>query len=801
MKSRFVFVSALYGLFLCGSTAVVAQDAPGQSVGGHVEPGAIDAVPAASNASGSSLYAAGTRAINEGRWANAEAIFAMVAGQHGDHADGALYWKAYAENKQDKRKPALATCTELSRAFPTSSWIHECGALEIEIHSKTGKPVDPTTVADDDLKLLALNSLMQKDESRALAQIQEILNTDSSEKLKQEALFILGQHYSDATYAQIVRISYVEGDVRIARGEEKEKPADAAWEKAVANLPLETGFSLVTGAGRAEIEFEDASTLYLGENSVLTFNDLHTTSGVPYTDLGLLTGTVSLNLHSYIVGDKFFLRTPTDTLSSKFPDAWNARVSSYLDGIAYTTLDDNALPLAGVAQKALVKGRTQYYRDGRLVDLAGPSLAGPSLAGSSLAGSSDPAAFADWDHWVADRVAHRTAAMAEMMKASGLTVPIPGLEDMQGQGTFFACPPYGTCWEPAAQDGQQQPGDKVSQAWPPSAQAFGQGAHVVRTSLDQTPGFNEAQATPPRLPDPLRLTTTQTYFPCFPAAIRYRMARDPVTGIDRVVDTGIVPSSAGWNWAVCHAGSWVHRRHHYCWVAGNKRHHIPPVRWVKSGNKVAVVPVHPYDVKGRPPINRKEEVFALNNKHGFSVERLKFEPGHTIEELKSPPREYRNAHLPPLSGIGAPHMEGHVMKDGLRGGNLAAVKGVPLGFDSKLQSFTMAKDVVRGSRTVTVSAPVTNRAGTLQARGGSFAGAHGGFSGNGGARAGGGFSGSGSHGGGGSSSGGGSHGGGGSSGGGSFGGGGGSHGGGGGGGSSAGSSGGGGSGGGGGSHR
>ncbi len=787
MKSEFVFVSALYGILLCASTACVAQYAPAE--------GASNAAPAASNTTGNNLYSEGTRAVNEGRWANAEAIFAMVAGQHGDRSDGALYWEAYAQNKQDKRKPALATCAELSHAFPTSSWIHECGALEIEIHAKTGKPVDPKTVADDDLKLLALNSLMQKDESQALAQIQEILNTDSSENLKQEALFILGQHYSDATYAQIVRISYVEGDVRIARGEEKGKPADAAWEKAVANLPLETGFSLVTGAGRAEIEFEDASTLYLGENSVLTLNDLHTTSGVPYADLGLLAGTVSLHLHSYIPGDKFFLRTPTDTMTSQFPDAWNARVSSYLDGIAYTTLDSNALPSPGLAQKALVKGRTQYYRDGRLVDLAGPSPAG----------SADPVAFADWDHWVADRIAQRTAAMDEMMKASGLTVPIPGLADMKGQGTFFACPPYGTCWEPADQDDSQQAGDKVARARPSSVHAFGQGAHVVRASFNQTTGFNEAQAIPPRLPDPLRLTTTQMDFPCFPASIRYRTVRDPVTGIDRIVDTGVVPTSAGWSWAVCHAGSWVQRRrHHYCWVAGHKRHHIPPVRWVKSGNKVAIVPIHPYDVKGRPPINRKEDVFALNNKNGLSVERVKFEPGHTITELKSPPREFRNALLPPLTRIGAPHMEAHVVKDGLRGGNLAAVKGVPLGFDTKLHGFTIAKDVVHGGRTVTVPAPVTNRSGTLQARGGSFTGAHGGFSNNGGgARAGGGFSGGGSHGGGGGiSSGGGSHGGGGSSGGGGFsGGGGGSHGGGGGGGGSSTGSSGGGGGGGGGSHR
>jgi hypothetical protein len=610
--------------------------------------------------------------------------------------------------------------------------------------------VDPKTVGDDDLKLLALNTLMEKDESGALAQIQEILNGDSSEQLKKEAFFILGQHYSDATYAQIVRISYVEGDVRIARGEEKDKPADQTWEKAVASLPLETGFSLVTGTGRAEIEFEDTSTLYLGENSVLTFNDLHTTSGAPYTDLGLLAGTVSLSLHSDIPGDKFSLRTPTDTLVSKYPEVWNARISSYLDGIAYTSLDANVLPLGGVAQKALVNGSTQCFRGGRLVDFAGPN---------------DSGAFTDWDQWVADRVAQRTAAMAEMMKASGLTLRIPGLADMKGQGTFFDCAPYGTCWEPANQDDRQQSAGKVSQAVPSSARAFGQGAHLVRTAFDEIPRLSEAQVIQPGSPVPLTLTPDQTYFPCFPAALRYRVIKDPVTGMGRVVDTGLGPKPAGWNWAVCHAGSWIHRRHHYVWVAGHKRHHIAPLRWVKSGHRVAFVPLHPYDVKGRPPINRKEEVFEVKNKNGIAVERVKFEPGHPIEELKSAPREYRSDHMPPLSRTGVPHMEAYAMKDGLRGGHLAAVKGVPLGFNSKLQSFTMSKEVMHGSKTVTVSAPITNRGGTLQARGGSFTGGHGGFSSQGGSRSGGGSSGGGSHGGGGSSSGGsgggGSHGGGG----------------------------------------
>ncbi len=265
------------------------------------------------------------------------------------------------------------------------------------------------------------------------------------------------------------------------------------------------------------------------------------------------------------------------------------------------------------------------------------------------------------------------------------------------------------------------------------------------------------------LPDPFSMTDAQDYFPCFPAAVRYRIYKDPITGASRVVDSGLAPA-AGWNWAVCHAGSWVYRRHRYCWVAGHKRHHVPPVRWVKSEHKVGIVPIHPFDVKGRPPINRKETVFAFNNKNGLSIERLKFEPGKPIQELKSPPREFRNAHLAPLSRVEAPHMEAHVMKDGLRGGRLTATKGVPLTFNAKQQTFNMSHEVMHGARIATVSTPVTNHGGTLQARGGSFPGGHGSFNGGGGARGGGSGGAGGSHGGGsggGASGGGGSHGGGG----------------------------------------
>jgi HEAT repeat protein len=145
---------------------------------------------------GNGLYDAGTKAINEGRWADASDLFGKTAQQGGDRAEGALYWKAYAENKEGQQARALETCAQLRRIRPKSNWLDECAALEIEIRGKSGHPVQPQAEQDEDLKLLALNAIMQQDESRAIPAIQQILNGSSSDKLKQHALFVLSQSNS-----------------------------------------------------------------------------------------------------------------------------------------------------------------------------------------------------------------------------------------------------------------------------------------------------------------------------------------------------------------------------------------------------------------------------------------------------------------------------------------------------------------------------------------------------------------------------------------------------------------------------
>jgi len=754
-----------------------------------------ESVPAQSNVAAndpaSKLCADGTRAIDQGRWSDAVDLFSKVAALHADHADGALYWKAYAENKLGKSKATQDACSQLRAGFPKSRWIDDCAALEVEIRARSGKQVQIDPNASDDVKLLALNTMLRQNEALALAQIQEILKGDSSPKLKKEVQFILGSHYSDVTYAQVVRISAVEGDVRIQRGEPNYKAGNALWETAQAGLPLETGYSLVTGEGRAEIEFENASTIYLGENSVLTFNDLHVTAGIPFTELGLLSGTASLYFEPYVRGEKLILHTPSNDFISRYQDKSFARIEAFTDAVSITPLPGGNLRLTGVPRDAVQPGRTWTYLKGELLDVQG-APATPQ--------------FVAWDNWVEQRVAQRRAAIDSVLEASGLSAPIPGMAEMAGQGKFFDCAPYGTCWEPKDEAAEDQAAGQPSmyESRPGNGTRAGQtGApHLDSPHLD-APHLDSPHLDEPHLDAPhlelaayhpagalggqaqaaqsnsyaaTPVSTEREYrFPCTPESLLYRMAKDPTTGRYLRVSTQLGQDQP-YGWAVCHAGTWIRHRKHYAWVAGGKRHHIAPVRWVKSGKTVGFVPLHPYDVKGQPAINARHEVFAVTGKGQINepirVEPIRFEANLPIAYLKAPPKEYALGAMRPLPVAGAPRMEAHAFPGlpGLRGegtknelargpearGTDLSRAVVPIHFDAKEQTFMVAREEVRGGHSSTVFAPMTNRTGSLQAHSETFSGGSS-FHGNSGSGA---SASGGSHSGGGSSSaGGGSHGG------------------------------------------
>lgn len=153
------------------------------------------------------LYDDGREALDEGRYDQAEAKFRQLADMNGPQTDAALYWKAYAENRMGKRDIALATIADLKRRFPQSRWKKDAEALEIEVRQSTGRPAKPADQSDEELKMLAIQGLMNSDPERAMPLLEKVLNGSASPKEKSKALFVLAQSGSPQGREIMARIA------------------------------------------------------------------------------------------------------------------------------------------------------------------------------------------------------------------------------------------------------------------------------------------------------------------------------------------------------------------------------------------------------------------------------------------------------------------------------------------------------------------------------------------------------------------------------------------------------------------
>ncbi|HVV45040.1 MAG TPA: tetratricopeptide repeat protein, partial [Bryobacteraceae bacterium] len=133
---------------------------------------------------GDGEYDSGTRALDQHHYDEAVMRFDQVINSKSSRADGALYWKAYALNRAGKKDDALATLSQLRRDYPQSPWLNDAQALENEVKQSSGQPISPAQESNDDLKLLAINSLMHADPERAVPLIESILKGSAPPNVK-----------------------------------------------------------------------------------------------------------------------------------------------------------------------------------------------------------------------------------------------------------------------------------------------------------------------------------------------------------------------------------------------------------------------------------------------------------------------------------------------------------------------------------------------------------------------------------------------------------------------------------------
>jgi HEAT repeats len=163
------------------------------------------------------LYSEGREFLDEGDYGDAAKKFSELAQMAGAQTDAALYWKAYADNKLGKRDVAFESIADLKKRFPQSRWKKDAEALEIEMRQNSGHPVNPDSQHDDDLKILALQGVMNNDPSRGIPLVEKYLSGSANPKDKSKALFLLVQSGSPQAQEMLARIARGQSNPELQR--------------------------------------------------------------------------------------------------------------------------------------------------------------------------------------------------------------------------------------------------------------------------------------------------------------------------------------------------------------------------------------------------------------------------------------------------------------------------------------------------------------------------------------------------------------------------------------------------------
>ncbi len=221
--------------------------------------------------------------------------------------------------------------------------------------------------------------------------------------------------------ARIVRLSQVDGEVQIDRN------TGQGYEKAFLNLPVTQGAKLRTGQqARAEVEFENGSTLRIAPGTVVSFQELsRRDSGARASNLELLEGIAYLNFK----GDKeeeFNLAFGKESLALTKPA--HLRVALGDAGATVAVFNGEVAVNGPAGRVSLEKKHSATF------DLNGSD--GPTLANNLEPDPSD-----DWDK--------QQDKYHQQYSASNSYSPYAyGASDLNYYGSFYNMPGYGMMWQP-----------------------------------------------------------------------------------------------------------------------------------------------------------------------------------------------------------------------------------------------------------------------------------------------------------------------------------------------------------------
>lgn len=161
-----------------------------------------------------SLYREARRALSDANYQRAAELFERLRVRYprSTYVADAYYWQAFALNRNDRLQQALSLLDEQGKRFPNANTRRDAQALATRIRGELARRGDAseaerlTNVAtqgcpeeEDDVRIAAINGLMQMDAERAMPILKKVLARGGacSAELRRKAVFVVSQQRSE----------------------------------------------------------------------------------------------------------------------------------------------------------------------------------------------------------------------------------------------------------------------------------------------------------------------------------------------------------------------------------------------------------------------------------------------------------------------------------------------------------------------------------------------------------------------------------------------------------------------------
>jgi HEAT repeat protein len=174
-----------------------------------------------------SLYRMARRELNEGRYQQAASLFRRLRSDYSSsqYAPDSYYWEAFARYRTDDTREletALDLLERQGERYPNTPTRDDARSLAVLVRGKLAERGDANAARDiteeagrqdcpteeDDVRVMALNALLNMDAERALPLLQQVLQRRDacSVQLRRKAVWLISQKRSDATTSVLLDV-------------------------------------------------------------------------------------------------------------------------------------------------------------------------------------------------------------------------------------------------------------------------------------------------------------------------------------------------------------------------------------------------------------------------------------------------------------------------------------------------------------------------------------------------------------------------------------------------------------------